>query len=56
MFSTNVNSLAVISQPVAEVDTLDIHLGELLAGSAGHEQGKEGILNVAVKGIRSQLR
>ena len=46
---TDVDGLAVVSQPVAKVDTGDHHLVELLAAhGAGHQDLEQGIFNVAM--------
>lgn len=45
----HVDSLAVISQPIAKVRSLDIQLAELLSTKgAGGEEGEEGVFDVAV--------
>ena len=48
--SANINSLGVITKPVAKVDTLDIELGELLvtADNAGSQKSKEGVLDITM--------
>ena len=38
--SAHINILLVVAQPVAKVDTLDIHLAELLARLAANKQGE----------------
>lgn len=44
-----INGLRVITEPVSEVDALDIELGELLASaSTGHENSKQGIFDITV--------
>lgn len=45
----DIDGLGVVAEPVAEVDARDHHLVELLAShGASHEDGKEGIFNVAM--------
>lgn len=45
----NVNSLAIVSQPVAKVYTLDIQLAKFFAaGSTGHEDVEKGIFNITM--------
>jgi hypothetical protein len=36
----DIDGLGVVAQPVAKVDTLDIHLAKLLASLAANEQGE----------------
>lgn len=46
---TYVNSLGVVAEPIAKVDTLDVHLGELLAvAGAAHQKGEQGVLDIAM--------
>jgi hypothetical protein len=47
---SNINGLGVITQPVAEIDTLDIELAELLvaANDASGEESEESVFNIAV--------
>lgn len=46
---TYIDSLGVIAKPIAKVDALDVHLGELLsvAGTA-HQEGKQSVFDVAM--------
>jgi hypothetical protein len=48
--SANIDSLGVITKPVAKVDTLDIKLGELLvaADDTGSQESKKGIFDIAM--------
>lgn len=46
---TYIDSLGVVTEPIAKVDALDVHLGELLvAGSAAHQQGEQSVFDVAM--------
>jgi hypothetical protein len=45
---THVDGLRVITQPVAKIDPLHIHLAELLARPAGDEEGKQRVFNVTM--------
>jgi hypothetical protein len=45
---THINSLTVITKPIAKVHTLDIELGELLVRGTAHEKGEEGVFDVSV--------
>lgn len=38
--SADIDGLGVVAQPVAKVDTLDIHLAELLASLTADQQGE----------------
>ena len=48
--SANIDSLRVITKPVAKIDTLDVELGELLvaADDAGGEEGEESVFDIAM--------
>jgi len=48
--SANIDSLGVITKPVAKVDTLDIKLGELLvaADDTGGQESKESVFDIAM--------
>ena len=48
--SANIDSLGVITKPVAKVDTLDIELGELLvaADDAGSQESEESVFDIAM--------
>jgi hypothetical protein len=48
--STNIDSLRVITKPVAKVDTLDIELGKLLVATndASGQKSKEGVLDITM--------
>ena len=49
-----IHGLAIVTQPVAKVDSFDVHLAELLAahGTCG-EYGEEGVFDVAMAPIDS---
>lgn len=52
----NINSLGVVTQPVAEVGSGDGHLVEFLAiPGAGHGERQEGIFNIAVAPWKQML-
>ena len=44
----DIDGLRVVAQPVAKVNTLHVHLAELLAGPAADEQGEQCVLNVSM--------
>lgn len=48
--SANIDSLGVITEPVAKVDALDIKLGELLvaANNASSQESKKGVFDIAM--------
>jgi hypothetical protein len=48
--SANIDSLGVITKPVAKVNTLDIKFGELLvaANDTSGQESKEGVLDIAM--------
>ena len=48
--SANVDSLRVITKPIAKVNALDIELGELLvaADDASSQEGEESVLDIAM--------
>jgi hypothetical protein len=48
VFTAHIDSLAVVTKPVAKIDTLDIELGELLVGSTAGEDGKERIFDITL--------
>ena len=48
--SADIDSLRVITKPVAKIDTLDIELGEFLvtADDTGGQESKESVFNIAM--------
>ena len=44
----HINGLRVVAQPVAKVDTLDIHLAKLLARSGRDEQCQQCVLDISM--------
>jgi hypothetical protein len=48
--SANIDSLRVITKPVAKIDTLDVELGELLvaADDAGSQESEESVFDIAM--------
>lgn len=46
---THIDCLAVVAQPVTEIDTLDIQLAELAsAGDPGQEESQQSIFNISM--------
>jgi hypothetical protein len=43
-----IHSLAVVTKPIAEIDALDIKLGEFLVGGTVRNESEEHILNVTM--------
>lgn len=46
--STDVDSLRIITEPVAKVDTLDIEFLEFLIAASDHDQLQEGIFDITM--------
>jgi hypothetical protein len=46
--ATNIDSLGVVTEPVAKVNSLDVELLKLLAAAGGYNQLQKSIFNVAV--------
>lgn len=44
----DIDSLRVVSEPVAKVHTLDVHLAKLLACAAADQQGKKRVFDIAM--------
>ena len=51
---TDIDGLTVISQPIPEIDSLDVQFAEFLAAcGAGHDDVEQGILNVSMSPVET---